>query len=99
MCDGGGSEEHERNLTPTNKRIGGPVNASVVPVEEQGVGKRRRLLTPAETTLGKWAQDADDQIKILGWKGFVDTVRGQSNMTGTVGQIPHRAARALNHLR
>jgi hypothetical protein len=42
---------------------------------------------------------AHAQFKALGWKGLVDTVRGTSNMTATVGTIPRRAARALDHLR
>ena len=65
----------------------------------QGNGKRQRLMTPAEATLGKWARNAAFRLKTLGWEGLVTEVRGKSNMTETVGTIPHKAARALDHLR
>ena len=64
-----------------------------------GRGKRQRLVTPAEATLGKWACNAAVQLKALGWETMVTAARGNSNMTETVGTIPHKAARALDHLR
>ena len=62
------------------------------PVDDQGSSKRRRLLTPVEVTLGKWAPNADTQFKALGWEGLDAAARGRSNMTVTVGTVAHRAA-------
>ncbi len=56
-------------------------------------------LSPAEITLGKWAQTMRIRILKHGWQRAVAMARGVSNLTNSVGRLPHRAARLLNHLR
>ena len=98
---GGNREDHGRITAP--QRCSAP-GAAEVPTstdkqEQERSSKRLRTLTPAETTLGKCAQSTKDRLLALGWEGLVSAARGVSNMTESVGTIPHQAARALDHLR
>ena len=56
-------------------------------------------MTPAEKTLGKWAWRSEERLADLGWEGFVAEARGRSQMSESVGTIPHKAARLLDYLR
>ena len=65
-------------------------------------GKRRKIdaaLTPAETTLGKWAKEASIVLEEVGWTELVRRARGTSQLTESVKGIPHKAGRLLDHLR
>ena len=56
-------------------------------------------ISNAETTLGKLAQELACRVKKFGWQATIAELHGESNITSTVGQLPHRAARLLKHLR
>ena len=54
------------------------------------------LASSAESTLGKWAELAAERVISRGWEATVADLRGASNLTETVGRIPHKAARLLD---
>ena len=53
----------------------------------------------AEDTLGKLAAGTACTVRQQGWKKFVQTTRGASNLSDGVSELPHKAARLLEHLR
>ena len=75
--------------------------SSWIPVETSK--QRRKLAAPmastAEITLGKWAMAAAERMSTVGWGTMVAELRGASNITATVGSIPHKAGRLLDVLR
>jgi hypothetical protein len=50
-------------------------------------------------TLGKWAHGMQQQLAAKGWVRLVAEQRGTSNITATVRELRHKAARLLDHLR
>ncbi|KAI2500160.1 adenylate kinase [Fragilaria crotonensis] len=57
-------------------------------------------LSRAEITLRKYAEQAAAKLdNSVNWEWFVATERGQADITPTVGTLPHKAARLLEHLR
>jgi hypothetical protein len=56
-------------------------------------------VSEAENTLGKLAHSIALRVRSRGWHQVVQELRGQSNITETVGSVPHNAARLLSHLR
>ncbi|KAI2501864.1 hypothetical protein MHU86_12629 [Fragilaria crotonensis] len=56
-------------------------------------------LTSAEQMLGKLAETYASQLRSQGWQQMVTEARGTSNISATVGRLPHTAARLLSHLR
>lgn len=48
--------------------------------------------------LGKLANGYAAQFRKLGWRKLLEGLRGNSNITGSVGSLPHKAARLLQHL-
>ena len=65
------------------------------------VGCKRKVvdISDAEVALGKLANETAHRLRRDGWHRTVVNVRGESNITGSVGTLPHRAARLLQHLR
>ena len=65
--------------------------------------KKRKVdktITEAESTLvGKLASRFARRLRKIGWRRLVSEVRGASNITEGVAQIPHPTARLLHHLR
>ena len=58
------------------------------------------MVSEAEQVLGKLvASEFASQLASVGWNDMVKTVRGRSDISETVGRLPHRAARLLDHLR
>lgn len=57
------------------------------------------MVSTAESTLGKWATAAAERVLLRGWERMVSEQRGMSNLTETVGSLPHKAARLLKMLR
>ena len=53
----------------------------------------------AETEIGKLARHYACSVRRDGWHRFVTHARGASNLTANVGDLPHKAARLLKHLR
>ena len=64
-------------------------------------GRKRTFehITEAERTLGKLADATVCTVRKLGWETFVRTARGESNLAPEVANLPHKAARLLEHLR
>ena len=56
-------------------------------------------ISVAEQTLGKLARATADRIRVEGLEQYIVRARGTSNLTDGVRQLPHRAARLLDHLR
>ncbi|KAI2492492.1 hypothetical protein MHU86_22072 [Fragilaria crotonensis] len=72
---------------------------------EVGVGdgatRKRRAdqISEAEAALGKLAVVTEKLFATHGWVRTVALARGKSDITPTVGQLSHRAARLLTHLK
>ena len=49
--------------------------------------------------MGKWASATAADIAERGWLTVIEEARGQSNLTTTVQEVHHKAARMLEHLR
>jgi hypothetical protein len=56
-------------------------------------------MSAVERTLGKLAKRNGKLYYDRGWNALVRGARGRSNMSETVGKLPHTAARYLDHLR
>ena len=82
----------------------GPELAALHPADATAAPSRKRSsvqmsLSEAEIELGKLAQANDRVIAAHGWRRTVEYVRGVSNIARNVRNVPHKAARLLEHLR
>ncbi|KAI2509092.1 hypothetical protein MHU86_5340 [Fragilaria crotonensis] len=66
-----------------------------------GATRKRRAdqISEAEAALGKLAVVTEKLFATHGWVRTVALARGKSDITPTVGQLSHRAARLLTHLK
>ena len=53
----------------------------------------------AEETLGKFAQETSTELRATSWETMVRRIRGPSNLSDGVRNLPHCAGRLLEHLR
>ncbi|KAI2510214.1 hypothetical protein MHU86_4246 [Fragilaria crotonensis] len=56
-------------------------------------------MSEAEASLGKLAEETERCVRSAGWRCVVSDLRGHSNISAGVRNLPHKAARLLDHLR
>ena len=64
-------------------------------------GSKRKAVDISEAEkalLGKLARDTANRLRRNGWRQMVMDILGESNITVSVGSLPHRAAHLLQHL-
>ena len=70
-----------------------------LPYKGQSRKRNAEEISAAEATLGKLAASTALSVQRYGWSATVQRVRGESNISGSVHRLPHKAARLLDHLR
>ncbi|KAI2512410.1 adenylate kinase [Fragilaria crotonensis] len=93
--------ERTRLLAYVREHLQAPAAAAAGGSPEADNQKKRKVdhITEAEAALGKLALELERAMVRKGWHQLVTELRGQSNVTPTVRNIPHRAGRLLEHLR
>ena len=56
-------------------------------------------MSEAEVSLGKLAMETGHRVRSSGWQQVVSELRGSSNISVGVHNLPHKASRLLDHLR
>jgi len=56
-------------------------------------------MSEAEALLGKLAVETGHMVQSSGWRQVVSELRGSSNISAGVHNLPHKASRLLDHLR
>ena len=85
-----------RPASPAPVRTGKPKPAELATAP--ALRQQKAELLEEERTLGKLAHVYARDIRRVGWRRFVASCRGGSNLPASVKGIPHRAARLLSHL-